>query len=311
MKKRFLNHLFLFILPIIIFTLFVEFYYRTQTAVVAKRKYIENNSKNTELLFLGSSHIAQGINPEYLKKNTMNLANSGQVLPIDYYLFERYIYKMPKVKMVIVEISPLALYSDFVEGDQMAYLYSNLWDIKYKVDSSSYKNYTILFSAFKLYALGFLNAVNPLNNETVEINKYGFTQLPLRGNKFYNLKYDTTSIENLFIMPHNFKRKEHFRNSKKFLKKIANECKQKSIKVIFLTTPYYKTYYTHIPEVTKNEINAMVNTFVKNYGVIYLDLSDGSKIKSLTVKDFEDDHHLNYKGAKKFTILVDSVINLH
>ncbi|HRB69044.1 MAG TPA: hypothetical protein PLC92_02955, partial [Chitinophagales bacterium] len=55
-----------------------------------KKNYLNTNSNNIEVLFLGSSHIYYGINPEYISQKSFNAAHISQSLNFDLAILEKY-----------------------------------------------------------------------------------------------------------------------------------------------------------------------------------------------------------------------------
>lgn len=305
--KKFTIRLILFFLPIIVIIVFVEYYLRTQTMFTKKRDYAEKNLKNIEVLFLGSSQVGESIYPEFTKKTSINLAGPGQTIPIDYYLLKKYINKMPKLKVVVFEIAPHRLYNDFRMNTRVAYMYSNLYGIRHKVDPYSYKNYSFLFSDFQFYSSIFYKL---FISKKQKISNYGKTNTVVDG-RFFDLKYDTTKIDKSFVMIHKFNDEKQFLKSVKYIDEVVKICNNKRIKLIFIAPPFYKTYYSKLPIKAKNETNSLLEKYLIEDNIQNFDFSDGSKLKFLNVYDYLDDHHLNYKGGKKFTLFVDSVLKLN
>ncbi len=296
----------LFSLPIIVIIVFVEYYLRTQTMFTKKRDYAEKNLENIEVLFLGSSQVGESIYPEYTNKASINLAGPGQTIPIDYYLLKKYINEMPKLKVLVFEIAPHRLYNDFKMNTRIAYMYSNLYGIRHKVDPYSYKNHSFLFSDFQFYSSIFYKLI--ISKKQI-ISNYGKTNTVVDG-RFFDLKYDTTEIDKSFVMVHKLNDEKQFQKSVKYIDEVVEICRNKRIKLIFISPPFYKTYYSKIPEKAKKETNLLLNRYLIENNIRNFDLSDGSKLKFLNVYDYADDHHLNFKGGKKFTLFVDSVLNL-
>jgi hypothetical protein len=87
------------------------------------------------------------------------------------------------------------------------------------------------------------------------------------------------------------------------------ECKQRNIQVTFMTPPVYSTYYKYTkPEIIK--INKQtIEYFSKKYDLPYYDYFKDSRF---TKTDFYDNDHLNFRGAEKFSQILnnDIVVNL-
>jgi hypothetical protein len=98
-----------------------------------------------------------------------------------------------------------------------------------------------------------------------------------------------------------------FPKNEKALKSIVKFAQQKNIKVIFITSPAYKTYTDRLkPQQLKNTISYVKSLVSKNKNTYYLDLLDDPRFEA---RDFFDADHLNEIGAKKFTLIMDSIVN--
>ena len=55
-----------------------------------KKSYLDSNSNEIEVLFLGSSHVYYGVNPEYISANSFNASHIAQTLDYDYAILKKY-----------------------------------------------------------------------------------------------------------------------------------------------------------------------------------------------------------------------------
>lgn len=303
--QKFIKLLLLFSLPILVFYTANELYCRTATTFAIKKMQFENNLNSVEVLFLGSSHTQNALNPEFISKKTCNLAFGGQPISIDYYLLDKYIDRMPKLKTVFFEVSPHRFYNDLDITAWNGYIYSNLYDIDYKVKPISFSNYSLVFSNYKFFNSIFIDYCNPKSYK-YRINEYGFIVNDFN-DRFHKLKYDSIRISQSYKMLHEFGDDKNFRINKLFLKKLIVRCKSKDVEVVFLATPLYKTYLDKIPADAKNEVAGLVNKYINEFGISKIDFSEDAKFN---IHDFKNDNHLNPDGAKKMTMKTDSLINV-
>lgn len=100
--KRFLRNIALFILPLLIIAVVMEFVAESiQNSYTYKREYIEQHGAQIQTLILGSSNAYDGLNPSVMP-HAFNLANSSQTLEDDYRLLAKYIDSMDSLQTVIV-----------------------------------------------------------------------------------------------------------------------------------------------------------------------------------------------------------------
>ena len=100
--KKFLRHIALFLLPLLIVAVALEFVAESiPNSYTYKRDYMEQHGSQIRTLILGSSNAYDGLNPSALP-NGFNLANSSQTLEDDYRLLAKYIDSMDSLHTVIV-----------------------------------------------------------------------------------------------------------------------------------------------------------------------------------------------------------------
>lgn len=100
--KKFLRHIALFLLPLLIVAAALEWIAESiPNSYTYKRDYMEQHGAQIQTLILGSSNAYDGLNPSVLP-NAFNLANSSQTLEDDYRLLAKYIDSMDSLQTVIV-----------------------------------------------------------------------------------------------------------------------------------------------------------------------------------------------------------------
>ncbi len=100
--KKFLRHIALFLLPLLIVAVALEFVAESiPNSYTYKRDYMEQHGAQIQTLILGSSNAYDGLNPSVLP-HAFNLANSSQTLEDDYRMLAKYISSMDSLHTVIV-----------------------------------------------------------------------------------------------------------------------------------------------------------------------------------------------------------------
>ena len=281
----------------------MEFYCRTQTTFGIKKEFLEKYLDSIEILIFGSSHNQNAINPEFLNRKTCNLAFGGQPISIDYYLLDKYIEKMSRLSTVFFEVTIFRFYDDLNSSAWNGHIYSNIYNINYKVESLSLKNYLLVYSDYQFFSKIFYDYCNP-NSYKYKLNRFGFVTNDFN-DRFEKLKYDTLEINKTFVMTHNFDNRLNFQINKEFYLNSIKKCLNKHIKVVLITPPLYGTYSKHIPVNAKKEIDSLIYSFVTKYGIQYFDYSCDNRFK---VYDFKNDNHLNSSGAEKFSKIINNEI---
>jgi hypothetical protein len=301
--KRFIKYMILFSIPVLIFLIAAEIYSRTQTIFVIKKEHFENNLSTINTLILGSSHLQNGLNPAFIRSNSCNMAYGGQPISIDYFLLNKYIDQMKNLKTVLFEVSPHRFYYEFDPSSWNGHVYSNLYDINYKTEKLSIKNHSLVLSDVKYFSTIFVDNCNPTLPKP-KLNTFGFMTNAFPG-RFTELENDSIKINQTFKLNSIFDNQENFKLNMIFMNKIIKECQKKKVKIIFIGSPLYQTYYSKIPLKAKIQVENSLHHLTNKYGIQYYDFS---RSKRFYLKDYINDNHLNPIGAKKFTIIIDSIL---
>jgi hypothetical protein len=303
--KKFIYNLFRFSLPFIVFSfaihMFIIWY---PNSFNLKANFIKNNP-NVEVLFLGSSHTQNGINPEYISKKTANLAYGGQDYAFDYKLFFKLAPKLEKLKYLFFEVDYQSL-----EFNQPSTYFRNSWYLYY-YDISVFKvdfleKVSIYFSSPSFFNDYILRELNPKEYK-YNLNQHGFIVNDSPGifkTKKYNVKLIDDEFRKSkvkFLIENSI---EIFQLNKKRLLTVINYCKKKGINVILLSNPVYSTYTRkYITEINNRRLKLIDSLKLENISTLNYETDS-----IFTVYDYKDAHHLNSFGAKKLTKLINREI---
>lgn len=304
--KNFLTKTLLFLIPILLFFVGVEYTLRSlPNAFIIKSDFFKNNLGNINTLILGTSHSQLAINPKYLKNKTANISYSTQDINTDATLFFHYIPKMKNLKTVVFEYSYHRLDLDNPPDYFRFPWYYMFYDVEIK-PLKPQRKVSLYFSnpAFFSNILRGYFKKGPMPI----INDYGFVE------KNYFDEFGILNHDENIIVKNTSKRLEHthkenepevFKKNALTLKKIITYCEKNKIRLIFITTPLYKTYLeSEIPE-KKKKVDHLMAELIKDYHVEYYDLSTSEDFK---LTDYVDDNHLNAEGARKFSLILDTLI---
>jgi len=306
--KRFILKTLLFLLPIIILAVSMEYLLqKIPNDYIYKKDYLDKHSNDVEILIFGNSHEYYGINPVYFSQNTFNVATVSQTLDLDFEIFKKYQNEFNNLNVIIVSASYISLWSK-LENAADSWRMKN-YALYYGIDTKSLKDHSELMNntlgnnfrrLYKSYfekkkdiycsKLGWGTAYSSVNAEDLE-----------ETGKAAALRHtvDIYSEENMKILAENMR----------ILNSLAEFCNNKNVKLIFLTTP---TYYTYRENINKNQLNKMVETmndFVAKhnncYFLYWFDNPDFVK------EDYYDADHLDEIGAeklsKKLVLYIDSL----
>lgn len=302
--KKFVKHILLFILPFIIAGISFEILLRNiPNDYSYKKKYLDSKSNEIEVLFLGSSHVYRGINPEYSKFKSFNASHISQSLNFDLAILEKYRNNWSNLKYIVIPIDYFSMYTTLKNGIE-----------KWRV-----KNYSIYYgihkesdykSNFEIFNNSFANNKKRLesfyyNNSTdVTCNKWGWgVKNSLKNNKQILIKTGEKAAKRHTVDINN---NLCFEDNIKTLNSVIEFAKNNKVKIIFFTSPAYKTYVAHLKQKQlNNTIHLITQLSSKNSNTVYYNLLNE---KSFIAEDFYDADHLNEKGAKKLTVIMDSLI---
>lgn len=266
-----------------------------------KKQYLDKSAKEIEVLYLGNSHIFYGINPEFSNFNSFNAAYGSQSLNYDFAILNLYKNEWRKLKFIVVPIDYTSMYSSIEDG----------------IENWRVKNY-VLYFGLKNYELS--NNYEILNGKllknSIRIKSFYFNKKSdISCNRLgFGLAFNSKNAKNIELTgkeaAENHTKKiannVSFPKNKKALKAIVDFAKRKNLKVIFVTCPAYRTYTTRLNSQQLNRtINHAKEISINNKNTHYFNFLEDQRFDS---SDFFDADHLNEIGAKKFTLIMDSLI---
>ncbi|RYY51203.1 MAG: hypothetical protein EOO06_01305 [Chitinophagaceae bacterium] len=305
--NQFLSSFLKFIFPFLLLIVGIEMYviYYPSTFNV-KAKYLHANAATTELLILGSSHNQNALNPEYLNLKAVNLANASQDLQIDAALFFKYVPRMQKLRLVILELDYFTLEEKNDKENFRLPWYKRFFGVElYPI--SFYNRISLYASSPSFFNKVLIDALNPKKTK-YKINEFGFITNDFPG-VMVDEKYDSLKIA--ATAPDRLKGKHtavsldnlHFNLSR--LNSMINYCSKNNIAVILLAAPMYSTYIKNeVPE--KNQRKAAYLDSLRNSNPAVKYYSYESDPRFL-ITDFKNDDHLNSNGARKYSKIIDSL----
>lgn len=303
MKKLFFK--LLLFSPILLFLIYLEYNLSgIQNSYSYKRNCLEKQIDSIEVLVLGSSQTAYGVNPIYFSKKGYNLANISQTLYYDAQLTLKYIDRMPNLKKVVITISYFSFGEQIHDGVEAwrDYCYYQFWDIKYpEIQNLDLGKYSKIFLYTpKLSFLYFTQNFNVNLIEGLHQNGYLFNDTTLNElNISDQLGYQRVRAHNLAF------NENRITENKTDLEILVNELNKRNIIPVIITPPVYVTYskYTNKENLKRNQ--ETVRSICERYQCKYFNyFTDERFVKS----DFYDNDHLNFIGASKFSKIINNEI---
>jgi len=298
--KHFTYKISFFVLLILITCILIELMVRNiPNEYKLKKEYLDKNSNEIEVLFLGGSHSRSGLNPEYLEKQSFNAAHYSQSLDYDFEILKKYNKKWSNLKYIVLPISYGTLFSK-LEGSEEP------WRVKNYIIY-----YNITLSKRLKYRTEIMNGM--LLPHLTRLYKFYFKSIYERqcSETGWGLPGDTedlvtTGVEAAIRHTVPFERQQ-FEEMKSILDSITSFSEKNNCKLILIIPPATESYRNNL---VKSQLDSTINTVIKvsekNPNSYYLNLLDDPIFKE---GDFRDGDHLNGDGARKLTLMIDSIIN--
>ncbi len=310
MKKYLLEIVFYFLLPAALIAVVSEYSLRKIPNDYAyKNQWLTQNSRDVEVLALGSSCVLYGIAPQLLQKKGFNAAYFSQSLKYDHFIFNKFIDQMPYLEYVIIGMdywSPFGAIEESPEWWRAKYYNIHYgsrfhrWEAKY-----NYELYFRNIETFKRAGMGFLTLLG-LKNETYRlVNDLGYATDYTMNNR--PVEWDngesTVSHHNELIYSSS---KGNIDQNRQFVEEIISTSADRNVKVMLVNFPMYKSYRNNRVQELVSQERDFYNYFVEKYeNVFFHDFSADARFSE---NDFYDANHLNEKGAEKFTRILDSIM---
>jgi len=295
---KFIFKILILLVPVVGFYLIVDcIIINSKTAFNIKSKYIKNNS-DVKCLFLGSSHTQNGVNPDFIKIKTANLAYSSQDVNIDYHLFEKYISKLKDLKYIVLEMDYHTLYRRHDKNFFRLPWYYYYHNINISNQKLLYKY--LLYPSNQKFFNNFLENKYWLNNNEERFNSYGFIVNDFH-DVFEEVNYDSLKIRKTAKLRLSNRHKEvsdeAFEKNLFQVEEIIKKCNKKGVQVYLLKTPVYKTYVDDYIAYKNEKRIKTIEYLKKKYAIEVLDYE--YFLKSTVY--FKNDDHLNPLGAEKLS----------
>ncbi len=267
-----------------------------------KRSYLDNNADNIEILFLGASEFHAGLNPVYTTKKSFNAAHPAQTMDYCFALLNKYKGNWSKLEYIVLAISYPTLFMK-LEDSWESWRVKN-YNIYYGIPlSKNLKSNAEIFNGRLLDHL-----IRVFNYYVKNIDEIGCTDLGWHinsttepGDSLY--RHGIIAAEGHTIP----EKQQHYAEMKSALDSIIEFSFRNGYKVIMCTTPVYKSYIENLNQAQMDStLNTIARIIDKNSNCSYINLM-GSK--RFIDEDFFDGNHLNDVGARKLTLLIDSIIN--
>lgn len=262
-----------------------------------KRQYLETKGDEIKVLILGSSHNRNGIIPSLLGDSTFNMAADGRYPYYDAVLAERYVPTMKNLKYVIWDLGYDWQYLNYkysIKEHENGASYRCMSEKYLDIPYPGFYNWSeLIYSKFN-YGERILNYFR--NEAALQICDSLGEFLLQRSSKSSAWK-DSKKVPKIDY--DNPDAKKCFEETLGYMCRIAAVCESCHVRLIVITTPYYKGSLQNVSSRGLAEMQMCVDAMKKicptmqyhNY------MMDSRFIED----DFFNASHLSDIGAKKFT----------
>ena len=278
------------------------------TVLVNGYQQLEQNS--VDVLFLGSSQMFRSIDSVSLYKkygiSAYNYGASGQSLSITPYYFSEAL-KTQSPKLVMVEVGCIFFRNSELTSKEIAWNYAPTPLTKEKISSLE----QTLGSKPKAYEHAFLPLLvyhdrwRTLGESNEDVTSYDIDYVfhPGKYNGLYPRGFvglDITNEQDFDYQNSDTALKDIPEESKNAIDRIAEECRERNIRLLFFKSP--------APIWTRGE-SETVKQFMGERDFTFIDLNEYVGVISLDDdSDFSDETHLNTSGAEKVTDYLAQII---
>jgi hypothetical protein len=270
-----------------------------------KNQYLEDNAKNIKIMVLGASAVSMGIKPCYFDLQlAYNFAQNSQRPEQNYWILNKRFDEMDSLKYVIMDMSSGQPWiSGKPEGRNLDKFYVLYYD--YPRESSEFE---MLSSVQEIY-----HRIRPSNAkeayQTIDDDgcqsKY-YEDLPYDEEKWQ--KSVEWSLDHYAKLIHSEKSAMKYKNSVDYMCKIISKCGEKNVKVIMVTPPAMSMWYEKMEKEQLETMYHVADSLSSVFdNVVYWDFFRADSL--FTVDEFYNPTHLNPRGAKKFTMMLNDSIN--
>lgn len=299
--KRFIVKTLLFLLPLFILLILVEFGIRSiPNDYSYKNNWLEEHANEVKVLTFGSSHGYYGINPHAFSELTFNAAHVSQNLNYDKFIFSKFIDKADSLRCVVLPVSYFSLNGKVLIGGTEAWRnkkYMLYYECPYR--RHSFMNWEIyngkLLKNCKKVCKYALCDKNDVNVDSLgwcamdEVEWLDDSQAAVKRHTASDIDY------------------EKVRLSVERVRFIIEECRSRNINVVMVTLPAFETYREKLNERQLSIVVDSCNKLSLEYdNVAYLDLLADDRFERT---DFFNSDHLCKTGATKVSVILQQAID--
>ena len=321
--KLFFKKILIFVFPLFFLVIIMDLYLGNMNSLYKeKTEGLKKEAHEIEILILGNSYAAYGVDPNYFTDYAFNIANPGQSIYFNKEITLQNLENLKKLKYVFISLDYHSLYFSSQRGDRNIFSY---YGNGIKHPSENYKKADIspfLFGydpkvSFSLLKKGILNKwkfrdhnffidydveLGVLHTDTIE---KGYISFSGTDRNVFNNNYYTDRINRHNDLINNSTEEEMVLNE---LDELITKLHSKGITAIFFSTPTFKDYNILLDPDIITDNNLITEKLCKKYNMEFWDYAINH---DFTKDEFFNPDHLNKKGAARFSKMLDSRLKLY
>ncbi|WP_339179793.1 hypothetical protein [Oceanobacillus sp. FSL W7-1293] len=257
-------------------------------------------NEDLDTIITGMSYARYGFDNDLLNVQSINLAFNSQDLFYDYCL-AKYIleHRVINIKYALISLSYFSFHFDLSQSKEkhLVTRYSIIKDIQEQVNYQKYnklirpneehmpyQNFELLNHIFVERFQEKFDSLEQDSKDNIEIHKERENLAKVHSRKDYPKTVD---------------------ENKNYLHDYLQLLLEKGVKPIFVIHPQANAYRKYFHPQMINAFKSIINDFTSIYDIEKVDLFSSSEF---TNDDFFDVHHLNSKGAKKVSKIINKYI---
>ncbi|MFO0617594.1 MAG: SGNH/GDSL hydrolase family protein [Polyangiaceae bacterium] len=264
---------------------------RARTSYSKKRAAVAARASDLEVVVMGSSCALFGIDPKELGANALNLADVSQPLYYDRKILEQWVDRLPKLRLVLLSISPLTMETTLPKGGEAwrTFLYERYWNIppidaQNPLDVRHFSVTALLPPPLRVKALLKFDLAPELDANGFEVERDAVVTEGMAARAY-------ATHEPLFS-------EANLRENELELRGILDFLRARSVGAALVMPPVHRFYSdVYDPAVRARDL-AVLRALSVEYGV---PLHDHVEDTGFADEEFRDPDHLNARGASHFS----------
>jgi hypothetical protein len=262
--------------------------------------FYQTTKDSIDVLFIGSSSFRNGISPlflweEYGFTSYVRATSAQHPIVSYYYLVEALRSQKPK----LVVLDAISLFYDFDVDKEETALRQSIDPLKLSIPKLELI-YQVVSNSERQSFISYIFPIFRYHSRWKQISISDFIYPKLRQYNSFKGQYVTKNITAINVNPDLMAESQtediEFKESKLYIEKVIELCKEEGIPVVLVSLPRFTTYDYEKHIEIKELSNKYDLTFIDyNYDDLY-------KLSSIDPKtDFSDPNHLNIYGSKKIS----------